>query len=493
MKKESVLKGLEPQKVFDYFERITQIPHGSGNEKVLSDYIVSQAQDMGYEVKQDAAYNVIVEIPASPGYEGGKKTIVQAHIDMVCSKTEDSLHDFEKDPLDICIDGAFIRARNTTLGADDGSGVAIMLAMMADEELKHPPLQLLFTTGEEIMFVGAKAMDEYFLDGEQLIGLDCSSAQTIVVSCAGISVGCIQLPLTKEPLENKRGEAFFRISIQGLLGGHSGNMIHTGRVNGIKLLGELLSALGEKMNYKLLSVESPGLINIINKAAAAEICCEAEVAEEVENLIQELFTEVKNVYKVKEPGLLLMAERRNGTCLDHAYDAETKKNLLQMLEVLPYGVRTMMPDRDMAESSMNCGYLLERNNVLELGVSVRSNSEYQHDGLLRELRYIAEAADGEFLLDSRSAAWEYDPGSPLQKRAKAIYERINGESPELKTLHASVEASVFVEKMKKRNRSIDIINIGCDQYDVHTPRERLKISSVDKTYKFLKAILEASE
>lgn len=144
-----------------------------------------------------------------------------------------------------------------------------------------------------------------------------------------------------------------------------------------------------------------------------------------------------------------MAERRNGTCLDHAYDAETKKNLLQMLEVLPYGVRTMMPDRDMAESSMNCGYLLERNNVLELGVSVRSNSEYQHDGLLRELRYIAEAADGEFLLDSRSAAWEYDPGSPLQKRAKAIYERINGESPELKTLHASVEASVFVEKMKK--------------------------------------------
>lgn len=299
MKKESVLKGLEPQKVFDYFERITQIPHGSGNEKVLSDYIVSQAQDMGYEVKQDAAYNVIVEIPASPGYEGGKKTIVQAHIDMVCSKTEDSLHDFEKDPLDICIDGAFIRARNTTLGADDGSGVAIMLAMMADEELKHPPLQLLFTTGEEIMFVGAKAMDEYFLDGEQLIGLDCSSAQTIVVSCAGISVGCIQLPLTKEPLENKRGEAFFRISIQGLLGGHSGNMIHTGRVNGIKLLGELLSALGEKMNYKLLSVESPGLINIINKAAAAEICCEAEVAEEVENLIQELFTEVKNVYKVK--------------------------------------------------------------------------------------------------------------------------------------------------------------------------------------------------
>lgn len=493
MKKKHVLKGLEPQNVFYYFEEIARIPHGSGNEKALSDYIVNRAREQGYEVNQDAAYNVAVEIPASPGYENRKKTIIQAHMDMVCSKTEDSLHDFEKEPLELYIDGEFIRANKTTLGADDGSGVAIMLALMEEGTFRHPPMQLLFTTGEEILFAGAKAMDEHFLNGEQLIGLDCSSGQTIVVSCAGISISQIAVPLEKYPLKKGNEKSWFHIDIRGLLSGHSGNKIHTGRASGIKLLGEVLASLDERLEYELLKTNSQGLINIISKAADADICCEAEGEEEKERIIQALLKRIEASYRAIEPNLTLTVEKRSQVPFHEAYCTHTKKTLLNLLEFLPYGVRTMMPSMDMAESSMNCGYLLEKEDLLELGLSVRSNSEYQHDHLLRQLRHLSDMAGGTFTMENRCAAWEYDPESLLQKKAKAIYERLNGEAPEMKTLHASVEAGVFVEKMKKRGKTLDIINIGCDQYDVHTVSERLNISSVAKLYRLLTTILEETD
>lgn len=493
MEKQRILKELEPQKVFYYFENLMHIPHGSSNEKAISDYIVKLAKKQGYAVRQDDAYNVVVELPASSGYEERKKTIIQAHLDMVCVKDEKSSHDFMKDPIDIYIDGDYIKAKGTSLGADDGSGVALMLAIMTDRKLKHPPLQLLFTTGEEILFTGASAMSEDFIEGEQLIGLDCSNSNTIVASCAGISISHIVMPIERFSVERRMKQSGFVIRICGLQSGHSGNLIHTGRVNGIKLLGEILSTLEQKLDYDVLHINGNGLVNVICGSAEAEICCCESDEKKVEKTLSQLFQVIMKAYGRIEPDLKLSVERKEIGCTAEKLSYTSKKRLLQLIELLPFGVKTMMGEPfNLAESSMNIGYV-EEGESLKVGISVRSNNEYQHENLLRKLKYIAEIVDGKFVIERRSAPWEYNPDSSLRRMAERIYRRQNKQEPEVKVIHASVEAGVFVEKMKRRGKILDVINIGCDQDNVHTVNECLKISSVGKVYRFLTALLEETD
>lgn len=491
MSEERVLGCLEPKEVFNHFEALTRIPRGSGNEKEVSDYIAELARQAGYPVKQDKAWNVAIDIPASPGYENRKKTIIQSHIDMVCEKTAESSHDFEKDPLEIYIEDGYVRAKDTTLGADDGSGAAMMLAIMDKaKDWNHPALQLLFTTGEEIMFVGASAMDPSFIDGDQLIGLDCSSSDILMVSCAGLSISEVSIPVVREPLADGSEKTVFTVNISNLTSGHSGNMIHLGRVNGIKLMGEILAAMKEAFDFSLLEAHSEGLVNVINQAADFRFCVDNQKADEAEAFTRQLFSEIQNAYRRTEPNMWLELGRQSGAAEDKLSDS-VRDRLIAILEFLPFGANTIIDDAfTLAESSSNIGNLLEKDGKIVITMSIRSNSEYQHSCLLRKIRTIAEKEDAAFTLLSKSLPWEYNPDSALLKKGQEIFRRINQKDPVIKMIHASVEATVFIEKMKAKGKSIDVLNIGCDQFDVHTVNERLKIDSVGKAYKLLTALIE---
>ena len=494
MNKERILAGLKPEEVFYYFEEITKIPHGSRNEKGISDYIVNLARKSNLNAVQDDFYNVVVNIPATEGYENKKKTIIQAHIDRVCAKDETSSHNFSSDPLDIYVDGEYVKARNTTLGADDGTGVAMMLAIMSAKDLNHPPLQMLFTAGEEIRFVGASAMDEKLIDGEQLIGLDCSDSNVIMVSCAGFSSSKIKLPTGRERLETTASKTVYKMKVEGLASGHSGNMIHLGRVNAIKLMGAILLELAETVQYDLISFISNGLENVISKTADAVICCDTSEAEKLEEVFNQLGTNVKKAYRRTEPEMKISLDKVSFNQEIEIINKKAKNNLLTLLEFLPYGANTMIDDDfSLAESSLNIGSLIEIDGRLEVELSIRSNNEYQHDVLLRKCRDIAAITNAQVFLQGRSVPWEYNPNSSLLRIARELYHNLNGKAPVIKMIHASVEATVFIDKMKKKGKTLDIINIGCDQLDVHTTSERLKISSVEKVYRLLRAVLEASD
>lgn len=256
----NVLCGLEPQSVFSYFEQLTRIPRGSGNEKAVSDYIIAYAEQHGYRWERDEANNVKLYAPATSAMKICKSIVLQAHLDMVCAKDPDVAFDFKTQPIDIYVEDGFVKAHGTTLGADDGAGVAMILALLDDRTLPHPPVQAIFTTGEEILFVGAEAMDAHWLDGDYYIGLDYSNNKKILVSAAGVSV--LQCTLTLERAPVPVGWTAFDVTISGMQGGHSGNTIHMDRGNAVKVTEEFLVGLPAGL-ASLADISAGTLINII--------------------------------------------------------------------------------------------------------------------------------------------------------------------------------------------------------------------------------------
>lgn len=490
-----VLGELIPRSVFDYFETISKIPRGSGNEKQISDYIVNLARKLGYEPIQDDAWNVIVNIPATSGYEQKKTTILQAHMDMVCVKDIDSVHDFEKDALDLYIDGNYIRAKGTSLGADNGIGVAILLAIMTEKEICHPPLQLIFTTGEEVLFTGALALDADLVCGEQMVGLDCSDSNVIVASCAGISIHKLEIPCYRKQMLHPSDMIFQKIRVEGLCGGHSGNMIHLGRASAVKVIGNLLSALAEQCNYELIKLECPGAINTISKEAEAIIAYEQRTEKKIASVLGSLCTQACEAYRRTEPDMRIKGEVLTvphlSLCSLTHIRKESARKLLCLLDLLPFGANTMMDDSNsMAESSANIGNLHMQDDKVEIEISIRSNSEYQHDNLARKLRFVAELTGASYQLINRAACWEYKHNSSLRETAEKVYKQCNGKEPVIKKLHASVEAGVFVGKRREKECDLDVINIGADIKEPHTTKEAVDIESVGKVWNFLVRLLK---
>ncbi len=484
-----VLRDLEPQKVFYYFEEITRIPHGSENEKQLSDYIVCLAKERGYQVTQDSSWNVSIEIPATPGYESRKKIMLQGHIDMVCQKEEGAIFDFKKQPLDIYIENGFIRAKGTTLGADDGFGVAMMLAIMDSPELEHAPLQLIFTTAEEIFLVGARAMADEMLTGRYLIGLDCAFDDGIIVSCAGVSIARSILKTNRSPYDIANTKVF-DISVGGLTGGHSGNTIHFARANAIKILGEILSFLHKQVAFRIVKLEGGTVINAIPYQAKAQIVCDITDAKQIEKICQELAQKIKRAYARTDGNMQITCNSSNQITCSTAYSEEQTSKAIQLLNLLENGARSIIDDAfTSAECSCNVAVLEGTDDELHIRIAIRSNSEYHHDALINKYEMLSNLVGATYKLQQRLYAWEYQPNSLLQEQAAKLYEEINGKAPIIKKVHATVEAVEFVGKMKRRGLPIDIINIGCNNLEPHTPKERLEIASVGRTYKLLTRLI----
>ncbi|WP_084544155.1 beta-Ala-His dipeptidase [Paenisporosarcina indica] len=486
---ERVLSGLHPENVFYFFEEISRIPRCSGNEQAISDYLVAFAKERRLKVKRDAALNVVIDKPASPGYEDRPKVILQGHMDMVCVKNLGVEHDFEKDPIELVIDGEFLRANGTSLGADDGNAIAICLAILDNDEIVHPALEVVFTTGEEVGMQGVMAMDVTMLDGDYWISLDYSQDSDVLVSSAGSSNNYFTVKTAKKAIGHPKSKKALCIRIDSLTSGHSGIEIIKGRANANRILGEILSKLENIAPIELAEISGGTKNNVIPAAAQATICCETEVAEQLKQVTEDLVKQLKLEYCETDP--IMNVECVFCEMPEYAYSKVVTKTVVTLLNLVPNGLQNYLDvSRTFTKSSANLGVVYETEQGVEMQSMTRSNSEYEHDQILRRMEQLAELCGVEYRCEGRIPVWEYDPNSSLARQVQDIWERLRGTRPETNIIHAGVETGLIIGKMREQGRMLQAINVGVRNYDVHTPRERMEITSLGRTYELIIGILK---
>lgn len=479
-----VLGSLDKNKVFYYFEEISRIPRGSGNEKAVSDYMVKFAEEHGFWVKQDEANNIYMRKPATPGYENAPGVILQGHLDMVCEKNKDTVHDFEKDGLDLYIDGDFIRARGTTLGADNGVSIAYQLAVLDDNTLEHPMIEALMTTEEETGMGGVAALHPEYLEGKCLINLDTDNEGEFLVSCAGGAKALIQLPISYQAVPE--GYQELNILINGLLGGHSGADIHLERANANILMSRVLDAISQKTSA-LLTILSGGLKdNVITRETEAGIYVPADAVADVKAIINAMHEDFKVEYESQDPNIAILVTESNEhkQCLD----GETSTKIISLLHMMPHGIMAYsMQIPGLVETSLNIGVVQLEEQSLKMIVSIRSSVPSKKEYIKRKIKMVCDAAGAQAELTGDYPAWVYASHSPIRDKAVALFEEMYNKKPEIKAIHAGLECGFILEKLP----GVDIIAFGPNVYDIHSPKERASISSMTSVYEYLVNLLKA--
>lgn len=477
----AVLANLEPQKVFHYFEEISKIPHGSYHTKQISDYLVNFAKERGLFCLQDEANNVIIVKEATAGYENAPAVILQGHTDMVCQKAPGSAHNFEKDGLDLAIDGDLILAKGTTLGGDDGIAVAYCLAILDSDEIAHPKLEVLLTSDEEVGLLGAVAADLSSLEGKMLINLDSEEEGEFLTSCAGGARANLTLPVTRV---KKEGIAY-EISVEGLTGGHSGMEIVKERANANKMMGRLLFELRKEAEFSIGELSGGQADNAIPRECQAILLA----AEEDQTALEEKTKQMERIFqqeqKVQDPKLTVKLTKIGKKEMD-VLDRSSLTQTLMVLNMLPNGIQAWsMELEDLVETSLNLGILALEQEELRLSSSVRSAVESKKEYLLEQLRMLIEYAGGTMDTHGEYPAWEYKADSKIRRIFTETYRDMYGKEPVIKAIHAGLECGIFCNKIE----GIDCISLGPNMYDVHTTEERLSISSTERTWKLLIEVL----
>ncbi|MDO4262385.1 MAG: aminoacyl-histidine dipeptidase [Eubacteriales bacterium] len=479
-----VWSGLEPAGVWNYFEELCGIPRGSYHEKAVSDYCVAFARRHGLEVHQDQAWNVVIVKEASPGYEAEETVILQGHLDMVCEKEPDCGIDFEKDGLRPARKGEYVFAEGTTLGGDDGIAVAYALAILEDDRIPHPRLEAVFTTCEEVGMEGAWALDPSLLKGRTLINLDSEEEGILLAGCAGGCRAEIRLPVERE----RRAGAGALVRVGGLQGGHSGTEIGKGRGNASVLLGKLLAALAEEELCVLTGLQGGRKDNVIPQEAEARILVE-EPAQEKLARIRELCGEyamvLRGAYARTDPQVTVRMEE-TGYEEAWAIPEESARIFAALLEELPCGVTAMSGEiPGLVQTSLNLGSMRAEDERITLRYSVRSSVEAEKEALADRLVKTAERFGAEASVDGSYPAWEYRKESPLRSRTMAVYEELFGRPMEVQVIHAGLECGILSAKLP----GLDCVSIGPDILDIHTTKERMSVPSVERTWRFLLAVL----
>ena len=478
----AVLSGLEPKAVFEYFEKLCAVPHGSGNTKQISDLCVGFAKELGLRWRQDEANNVVIWKDASPGCEDAPAVILQGHIDMVCVKTEDCAKDMAKEGLDLRTDGEWVWADRTSLGGDNGIAVAMILAILADDSLPHPPLEAVFTVDEEVGLEGAFALDCSDLKGRKLVNLDSEEEGVFTVSCAGgVRVDCF-LPGVKAPLN---GETGYEISLEGLLGGHSGAEIHKGRASANQVMGRVLYSAMERLpGLRLADLRGGRFDNVICSRNHAKVAVPAGRAEEFETFIQAFDGALKNEYAGCDDGITLTCEK---TALGEALSPEATANVLRALLAVPQGVQAMNVDfPGLVQTSLNMGVMEMKEDGLYFGISVRSCIATQKDMLVQRLKAILELGGGSFTLRGNYPGWQYDRSSALREEVLAAYEAVCGKQGTIEATHGGLECGLFIEKLP----GLDAVSFGPELHDVHSVKERLNVPSTQRVYEVTRELLK---
>lgn len=477
-----VLEGLEPKRVFEYFEEICAIPHGSGNVKAIGEYLVAFAQKHGLWYVQETCGNVIMKKPATPGYENVPPVILQGHMDMVAVKTSDCTKDMEKEGLDLFVEGDLIGAKGTTLGGDDGIALAYAMAILSSDDIPHPAITFVATIDEETGMYGAADVDVSYLEGNRFYNIDSEEEGILLVGCAGgISTkACFDKDATRYEGHN------YRISLQGLRGGHSGADIHKNHANAILLLADVLRRLVGK-NVKLVHFEGGEKNNAIPSEATAGliVCGDEESNKRFVATAEKLLEELAQTYLPKEPEMqYALTDCEEGEGIGYG-DAAAKK-LLALLAQLPYGVRAMSPELPgLVETSNNVGLLWEEGTNAFVCCSVRSSEESHKLALCGEIEELYQEAGAAVERLAGYPGWAYRKESPLRELFVKKYTEQYGEPPLVQTIHAGLECGLFLEKMPE----LDAISFGPNIYDIHSTRERLSIASTERTWRLLLAML----
>lgn len=459
-----VLENLKPEKVFEYFEDLCAIPHGSGNTKKISDYCVNFAKEHGLEYVQDSLNNVIIRKDASTGYENSPTVILQGHLDMVCEKTDTSDIDFLKDGLSLRLDGDFVSADGTTLGGDDGIAVAMALSVLDSGDLSHPPLEVLFTTDEETGMYGADGLDASLLKGKLLLNIDSEDEGVLTVGCAGGARAEIKKSLNFETPEKTK-----KIVISGLVGGHSGVEIHKNRHNANKLMAEFLNRIP---NVKLAGISGGAKDNVIPNRCECSVFADCDLTEIID-------TFKKDKYNSADPNLQITVT--NGEELPVISEEESKK-IIDLICALPNGVQKMSEQiKGLVQTSLNLGVLKIENDALYCTFSVRSSVNSEKFELLNTLKNIADSFGADFSDHGHYPAWEYRENSHLRDIMVKIFEELYGRKPTVDVIHAGLECGIFCDKID----GLDAVSFGPDLFDIHTVNERLSVSSVQRTYEYL--------
>lgn len=461
-----MLENLKPYAVFHYFEDICSIPHGSGNTSAISDYCVDFAVKNGLEYNKDSLNNVLIKKPATVGYENHPAVILQGHLDMVCEKEANCDIDFTKDGLRLKVDGDLVSAEGTTLGGDDGIAVAIVLAILADNSLAHPPIEALFTVDEETGMFGAQAFDTTKLSGNTLINIDSSNDGVLTVGCAGGAKVKITIPLVK----CKNTMPCYKVSLSGLLGGHSGVDIDKNRQNADVMIGRFLKTIPDCL---IVSLEGGFKDNVIPNSCDCVIAtdtCLGTVADEF----------VRDNRVSEDPGLSISICRNEKS--DSAFDSRSTAKIIDFLTETPCGIMAMSRDIEgLVESSLNIGVAKTEDDAFCTVLSVRSSVGSEKQKMLDMLENTAKSYGGAYSSHGHYPAWEFRKNSRLRDVMVDVYKKMYGKAPAVETIHAGLECGLLGDKIE----NFDAVSIGPDMWDIHTVNERLSVSSVERVYNYV--------
>lgn len=481
----NILGELSPNLVFKYFEEISRIPRGSGNEKAISDYLVAFAKDHNLEVIQDDALNVIIKKKASKGYENAPVVILQGHMDMVCEKNSEKEHDFSKDPINLIVDGDFVKADGTTLGADNGIAVAMALAILASDNIEHPPIEVLITTEEETGMGGASSVRKDDLSGEILINIDSEEEGELLSSCAGGVRN--KLRLTIELEQKKQGFVPYRIAVSGLKGGHSGTEINKGRANSNKLIGRILNDINSQIEMYICEINGGAKANAIPRESEAIIF----IREGNETILKDSVNKLKNAFRdefrVSDPAINVEVEELENKYYRMFSRALTDK-IISILMLIPQGVQSMSMDIEgLVESSINLGVVTTTEDEVTFESSIRSSVKSLKERIVKEIEALAKVVEACMTLEGDYPAWEYKENSYIRDIFQKVYEDMYGKEPKVTAIHAGLECGILKDILG----DIDMISFGPNIYDAHTPEERLSISSTKRTYEYLLQVLKS--
>lgn len=475
-----VLEHLEPKNVLSFFEDLCAIPHGSGNTKGVSDYCVRFARERSLEVHQDSLNNVIIVKPATAGYESAPTVIIQGHLDMVAEKTPESPIDFLKDGLALAVDGDFVYAKGTTLGGDDGIAVAMALAVLDSSELSHPRLECVFTVDEETGMDGANGLDVSLLQGRRLLNIDSEEEGILTVSCAGGAHADIRIPMEQTPCALPAVE----LSISGLKGGHSGAEIDKGRANANIVLGRVLTALCDALSVRLVLAEGGLKDNAIPLAARAVLALEEKDLARAQEICVEYQAALSKEYAVSDPGVCVSLT--SSSQAEHALSEDDTKKVCRLLGLYPNGIAAMSMDIEgLVETSCNLGIFRVDDDGLRASGSVRSSVASRKQMLLAKLSMLAETLGGTCAISGEYPAWEYRRESHLRDVMCQVFEKQYGKPMRVEAIHAGLECGLFSGKMP----GLDCVSFGPDLFDIHTTLERMSVSSVQRVWNYLCAVL----
>lgn len=475
-------KDLQPEVVFRYFDEICQVPRPSKKEGKIRAYLVEFAQKHGLEYKLDEAGNVLIVKPATPGKEHLKTVVLQAHMDMVCEKNAATEHDFDNDPIETYVDGEWLKAKGTTLGADNGIGIAAQLAVLDSKDMEHGPIQCLFTVDEETGLTGAFALKEGFMNGDILINLDSEDDGELFIGCAGGAgtTAVYPCPMVQAP----EGYFFFRVVINGLTGGHSGDDINKNRANANKLMNRYLMRLLNKYDLRLCEIDGGNLHNAIAREASAVCAVPMAEKESVRVELNIFQAEVEGEYCVTEPTLHMDLESESSRT--EVMELEAMKRFLHSIYAVHHGVYAMSQEIEgLVETSSNLASIKQKDGKIVVGTSQRSSILSSRKDMSQMVRSAFILGGAEVTTGDGYPGWKPNPSSEILKIAAESYERLFGVAPKVKAIHAGLECGLFLEKYP----SLDMVSFGPTLRGVHSPDERMLIPTVDKFWRHLKDVL----